>query len=93
MLSWFLNMRIRTKVFAGFTLVTLILLVVILVIIQLVKEIESTTHRVVDLRSPTAQASLMMLNGMNHSLASLRGWVILGEEQFKRTRGCLENTN
>ncbi|QPJ61034.1 MAG: hypothetical protein G3M70_03670 [Candidatus Nitronauta litoralis] len=86
MLSWFLNMRIRTKVFAGFTLVTLILLVVILVIIQLVKEIESTTHRVVDLRSPTAQASLMMLNGMNHSLASLRGWVILGEEQFKKER-------
>ncbi len=86
MLSWFMNMRIRTKVFAGFTLVTLILLIVILVIIQLVKEIESTTHRVVDLRTPTAQASLMMLNGMNHSLASLRGWVILGEDQFKKER-------
>lgn len=86
MLSRFMNMRIRTKVFAGFSLVTLVLLIVILVIIQLVKEIESTTHRVVDLRTPTAQASLMMLNGMNHSLASLRGWIILGEEQFKKER-------
>ncbi len=86
MLSRFMNMRIRTKVFASFTLVTLVLLIVILVIIQLVKEIESTTHRVVDLRTPTAQASLMMLNGMNHSLASLRGWIILGEEQFKKER-------
>lgn len=79
-------MRIRTKVFAGFTLVILILLVIILVIIQMVKEIESTTHRVVVLRTPTALASLMMLNGMNHSLASLRGWIILGEDQFKKER-------
>lgn len=86
MLSWFLNMRIRTKVFSSFLLVTLILMVVILVIIQMVKNIEATTKRVVDLRTPTAQASLMMLNGMNHSLASLRAWIILGEDEFKKER-------
>ena len=40
----------------------------------------------VDLRVPTANASLMMVNGMNHSLAALRGWMLLGKEKFKTER-------
>ncbi|MDA1109455.1 MAG: HAMP domain-containing protein [Nitrospinae bacterium] len=47
---------------------------------------EITTKRVVDLRTPTAHASLMMLNGINHSLASLRGWILLGDPKFKEER-------
>ena len=27
-----------------------------------------------------------MMNGMNHSLAALRGWIILGEDKFKAER-------
>ncbi len=27
-----------------------------------------------------------MLNGMNHSLAALRGWIILGKDKFKDER-------
>jgi len=52
----------------------------------MIKDIEQVTHRVISLRTPTAQSSLMMLNGMNHSLASLRAWIILGEDQFKLER-------
>ena len=40
----------------------------------------------VELRTPTAHASLMMLNGINHSLASLRGWIILGDPKFQMER-------
>jgi methyl-accepting chemotaxis protein len=80
-------MNIRSKVALSFTLVTAILIMVILVIIQQVRVIESTTKQVINLRTPTAQASLSMLNGMNHSLASLRGWIILGEDEFKVERG------
>ena len=47
---------------------------------------EIVTKRVVELRTPTAHASLMMLNGMNHSLASLRGWILLGDPKFKKER-------
>ncbi|MCF8723778.1 methyl-accepting chemotaxis protein [Nitrospina gracilis] len=52
---------------------------------------EAITKRVVTLRTPTAHSSLMMLNGMNHSLASLRGWVILGDPKFKEERATAWN--
>ncbi len=44
------------------------------------------TDRVLDLRTPTAEASLTMLNGINHSLAALRGWMLLGKDKFKQER-------
>ncbi len=50
------------------------------------KEVKSISDKVVDLRVPTAQSSLEMLNGINHSLAALRGWMILGKDKFKVER-------
>ena len=40
----------------------------------------------IDLRVPTAMSSIEMINGMNHSLAALRGWIILGKDKFKNER-------
>ncbi len=80
------NWTVGTKIGVGYSIITLVLMVVVLVTIQKIKSMESITKRVAQLRTPTAHASLMMLNGMNHSLASLRGWVILGEEKFKEER-------
>jgi methyl-accepting chemotaxis protein len=74
------------KIGLGFALVTLVLMGVVLITIQHVKSMENLSKRLVHLRTPTAHASLMMLNGINHSLASLRGWVILGENKFKEER-------
>ncbi len=45
-----------------------------------------TTDRITELRMPTAQNSLMMLNGINHALSALRGWMILGKDKFKQER-------
>ena len=70
----------------GFGAITLILMGVVLLTIQQVKTMEVITKRVVDLRTPTAHASLMMLNGINHSLASLRGWILLGDPKFQTER-------
>ncbi|HIJ49890.1 MAG TPA: hypothetical protein HPP54_02360 [Nitrospinae bacterium] len=50
------------------------------------KEVKEISCKVVDLRVPTAQNSLMMLNDINHSLAALRGWMILGKNKFKVER-------
>ncbi len=44
------------------------------------------TDKIVALRIPTAQNSLMMLNGINHALSALRGWMLLGKDQFKLER-------
>ena len=79
----FRDMTIGKKVGLGFGIITLILMGVVLLTIQQVRTMEVTTKRVVELRTPTAHASLMMLNGMNHSLASLRGWILLGDPKFQ----------
>ena len=82
----FRDMSIGKKVGIGFGAITLILMGVVLLTIQQIKTMEVITKRVVDLRTPTAHASLMMLNGINHSLASLRGWIILGDPKFQTER-------
>ena len=79
----FRDMTIGKKVGLGFGLITLILMGVVLLTIKQVGIMEIITKRVVELRTPTAHASLMMLNGINHSLASLRGWIILGDPKFQ----------
>lgn len=79
-------MTIGKKVGLGFGVITLILMGVVLLTIQQVRTMEVLTKRVVDLRTPTAHASLMMLNGVNHSLASLRGWILLGDPKFQEER-------
>ena len=78
----FRDMTVGKKVGLGFGVITLILLGVVLLTIQQVRTMETITKRVVDLRTPTAHAGLMMLNGINHSLASLRGWILLGDPKF-----------
>ena len=82
----FKDMTIGKKVGLGFGVIVLILMGVVLLTIQQVRNMEIVTKWVVELRTPTAHASLMMLNGMNHSLASLRGWILLGDPKFKKER-------
>ena len=82
----FKDMTIGKKVGLGYGVITLILMGVVLLTIQQVRTMEIITKRVVELRTPTAHASLMMLNGINHSLASLRGWILLGDKKFKTER-------
>ena len=82
----FKDITIGKKVGLGFGVIVLILMGVVLLAIQQVRNMEIVTKRVVELRTPTAHASLMMLNGMNHTLASLRGWILLGDPKFKKER-------
>ena len=82
----FEKMKLGTKLALGFSAVTLILVIAVGTSIWQVKKTTDVTDRVMELRAPTAQASLMMLNGINHSLAALRGWIILGKDKFKEER-------
>gem|GEM_PF-1333227 len=73
---------IGKKIGLGFISIGFILAVSIsLTIFQLNKTI-IITDRINQLRKPTANASLEMLNGINQSLAALRGWMILGKDRF-----------
>ncbi len=70
----------------AFGLIVFILMAIVLVSIYQIKNLEHVTQRINQIRVPTSHSSLVMLNGINHSLAALRGWVILGEKQFKIER-------
>ncbi len=86
MLTWFNHLKIVAKIQIGFALVAAIMVIIVGNAIWQTKEVKSISDKVVDLRVPTAQNSLMMLNGINHSLAALRGWMILGKDKFKAER-------
>ncbi len=82
----FKNMKLAAKLGLGFALVALCLVAAVGTTIWQVGRTTAVTDRLIELRAPTAQSSLMMLNGMNHSLAALRGWIILGKDKFKQER-------
>ncbi len=82
----FKNMKLGTKIGVGFGIITILLIGAVLTSIWQVGRAKTVTDRLIELRTPTASASLMMLNGMNHSLAALRGWMLLGKDKFKDER-------
>ncbi len=85
-MSLFSNRGVGIKIGLGYATVALILVGAVSTTIWQVSRTAEVTNRVIDLRAPTAQASLGMMNGMNHSLAALRGWIILGKDKFKQER-------
>ena len=58
------NMKLATKLGLGFALTSLILIIAVGTSILQVGKTSTATNRVMELRAPTAQASLMMLNGI-----------------------------
>ena len=82
----FSNMRLRAKVGLSFGLMLLVLLSAVAITINQVDEVESLSTRVAEVRTPTAEASLGVINGVNMSLAGLRGWMLLGNPSFKDVR-------
>ena len=77
---------IGSRLIVAFSLLTLILAISSLVSLYQVNAISKKTNTVVELRIPTAQATASVLNGVNHALAALRGWMLLGKDKFKIER-------
>ena len=86
MLQIYRGLKIGKKIALGFALVTLVLIGVVFITLKQVEKTNIISTQVMNLRIPTARASLMMLNGINHSLAALRGWMLLGKDKFKVER-------
>jgi len=79
-------MKLAMKIGLGFFLGIIVLATTIIVTFIQVGNINMLTSRIGNVRAPTAQASQMMLNGMNHTLAALRGWMLLGKDTYKTER-------
>jgi len=84
--SLFQGLRLSMKLGTGFGVMVLLLVVALGIAVYEVTIINTTSERVVNTRVPTALVSIDMLNGINQSLAGLRGWMLLGKEQFKKDR-------
>jgi len=81
--SLFGDMRLRTKIGLSFAAMLMILILTVAITVYEVNDIETVSDRVANFRTPTAEASLSLLNGLNQSLGGLRGWMLLGDPKFK----------
>ncbi len=83
---FFNNLPISKKLTAGFGVVLLILVMLVgFIEIKLISQDKLQT-RVIELRFPTNVAGHDLVNGINYSLAALRGYMILGKDTFKTQR-------
>jgi methyl-accepting chemotaxis protein len=80
------NLSIGKKIGGGFAIILIIMAVIVMVTMGKVSDTKAVTDRVAKLRTPTALNTGAMMNGINHSLAALRGFMILGKDKFKNER-------
>lgn len=81
-----MNLKIDSlvkKIGFGYLVLIAILLVAVMLTIININEVEKTTDELTSVRHPTSTAEIEMVNGINHSVACLRGWVLLEKPKFK----------
>lgn len=84
-----MNFKIDTlgkKIGLGYALMALTLAVSVLITISQVRDVSSTSTMLIEQRQPSARVDLELMNGINRSIGSLRGWVLLKRDTFKRER-------
>jgi methyl-accepting chemotaxis protein len=84
-----LNLNIRGRLILGFSVLCALLAMVVGTTIAKVSAVNESTHRTVNLRVPTAMTASEVVAGVYASLASLRGWLITGNDSSKTERAML----
>jgi methyl-accepting chemotaxis protein len=84
-----LQLNIRGRLVLGFSVLCILLAAVVGITIVKVHTVSESTDRTVNLRVPTAMTASDLVAGIYASLASLRGWLITGNEAFKVERAAL----
>jgi len=80
------RMTIKQNLIFGFSAISAILFAAVCTTLILTNIINKTTKEIVEERMPSTEKSSFMLTGINSSLASLGGWLITGNERFKKDR-------
>jgi methyl-accepting chemotaxis protein len=84
-----LHLNIRGRLILGFSVLCALLAIVVGTTIIKVRTINDSTERTVNLRVPTAMTANDLAAAIYASLASLRGWLITGNQAFKSERAVL----
>ncbi len=85
-MKWLTDLGIGKKIAGGFAFMALLMIITVVVALGRINSNQEINTRVFELRSPTVLASNHMLNGINQSLAALRGYMILDADKFKSGR-------
>jgi len=83
------NFNVRTRLIMGFSSIGALLVVAILTTVVQVSSVAERSERITELRVPTSATSSALVNDINASLASLRGWMLTGDEAFKTERSAV----
>ena len=91
--SWkrFFDFRssIRGRLIAGFLTVLLVYVLSVIISAAKVSDVSDESDRIANLRVPTAATSAKLASNINSSLASLRGWMLTGNDVFKTARAAV----
>jgi methyl-accepting chemotaxis protein len=82
------KLKMGTKISLGFLFVTLVLVIVAAATLIQVARTSATTKELIERDQPMAEESVRVLNGVNESLATLRGWMLIKDERFKTERSA-----
>ncbi len=85
----FMDLNIRGRLILGFGALCVLLAGVVSTTIVKVQTVNESTERTVNLRVPTAMTASDLVAGVYASLASLRGFLITGNDVFKAERMML----
>lgn len=80
------NFGVGKKIMSGFAALTIVIVATLGLAIFSITENQKVTTRAFDLRVPTVLNTSKMMNGINYSLAALRGYMILGKDGLKAQR-------
>lgn len=78
-----MRLSIRAKLLAGFSALLTVVAVVTAYLLYNIRDISDIEVRLNNLRNPTVIAGLNLSNGINITLAGLRGYIILGGDPVK----------
>ena len=87
--SEFANLNIGARLVLGFSAIGLILVAAVGITQSEVSKADGITTRIVESRVPAAFASGSMAQNITASMASLRGWVLTGNPEFKTERAAI----
>ena len=83
------NLRIRGRLIAGFAGVCAMFAGAVGFTVWEASKVSVATDRMVDLRTPVALASTELVGDLYATLASLRGYLVSGDAQFKASRAAM----
>ncbi|WP_435274453.1 MCP four helix bundle domain-containing protein [Psychrobium sp. nBUS_13] len=78
-----MKFTLKTKLTLSFSLIVTIILTTAIFNLYSVNQVSKTQHRITDYRIETVNAEKEIKNGINQSLAALRGYMILGSDAEK----------